>query len=291
MLRSSKLPPINNLSLEKADNRSVELEVPRIPKEERGIQFFNGKFTIRTANRLELREKAYKLLYNIYSEMGIIRNNHSGLWLSIFDALPETTTIIAEDTKGEILGTLTLVFESPIGLPADELYKEKIDEFRAEGRKISEIISFGINETARSSVKILASLIYSGYLLALRVKNSTDLLVTVSKQYENFYCRSLLFNKVGPVRKYSKVNGRPTVLLNLPLDLPGKLQNERRIFPLYLLKYSEREELRVAKAIHNMHRPMSDEEFYVFFIEKSNVWEKSSAEQRDYIKSLYPASQ
>ena len=110
------------------------LEVIHIPRVENGIQFFRGKCTVRVANQFELRQKAYKHMYDIYSKMGITKNNSNGLWLSIYDALPGTTTLVAENNKGEIEGALTLVFDSPIGLPADELYKKEIDGLRDEGR-------------------------------------------------------------------------------------------------------------------------------------------------------------
>jgi len=290
MPRLSNIGKVNSNSFESADNRSLTSEVSHIHEEENGVPFFDGKFSIRTANRLELRQKAYKLLYKIYSKMGIAQDKSTDLWLSIFDALPETTTLIAEDHNGEIGGAITLVFDSPLGLPADELYKEEIDEFRNTGRKICELISFGVNEAIRGSVKILAILYYSAYLLAWRKNKATDFLVTVAEYHENFYCRAIKFKRIGAVRNYAKVNGIPTVLLNLPLELPDLLKDKERIFPLYMLKYSEREELDIADRIQDMHCPMSDEEFYTFFIEKTGVWAKASPQQKEFIKKVYPVN-
>ena len=114
MPRLSNVEKVNSNSFEPANNRSLTSEVPHIHEEENGIQFFDGKFSIRTANRPGLRQEAYKLLYKIYSKMGIAQDKSTDLWLSIFDALPETTTLVAEDHKGEIGGAITLVFDSPI---------------------------------------------------------------------------------------------------------------------------------------------------------------------------------
>ena len=289
MPKLSNVEKVSSNSFEPADNRSLTSEVPHIHEEENGIQFFDGKFSIRTANRPELRQEAYKLLYKIYSKMGIAQDKSTDIWLSIFDALPETTTLVAEDHKGEIGGAITLVFDSPIGLPADALYNEEIDELRNPGRKICEIISFGINEAVRGSVKILAILFYSAYLLAWRKNKATDFVITVAARHEKFYCRAIKFKKIGAVRSYSKVNGIPTVLLNLPLKLPDMLRGKQRVFPRPMLNYSEREELDIAERIQDMHRPMSDEEFYTFFIEKTGVWAKASPQQKEFIKKVYPA--
>ena len=116
--------------------------VPHIHEEKNGIQFFDGDCTIRIANRLEFRQKAYKLIYSLYLKSGLAKETPGELWLSIFDALPETTTFLAEDEKAQIAGALTVVFDSPIGLPADELYKTEIDELRQANRQVCEIISF-----------------------------------------------------------------------------------------------------------------------------------------------------
>jgi len=256
-----------------------------------GIFFFERKFRILIANQLELRQKAYELLHKLYSKTGIAPIKPKGLWLSIYDALPETTTFLAEDDRGECSGALTLVFDSPIGLPADVLYKKEIDRLRSSGRRVCEIISLGINDTAKGSIKFLAGLFYCAYLLSWRSKNATDFVITVNARHEKFYCRSILFKKIGPVLNYAKVNGAPTVLLNLPLMLPDMLKEKRRIFPLSMFKYSDQKELEVTRKIEAMLGPLSEEEFYYFFIEKTDIWEKATPQQKDYIKKIYSANQ
>jgi len=288
MTPSTKKQPITYTSLDEISVKPLAKESQKSADLENGIIFFGGRCVVRTANRRELRQTAYELLHKIYSEMRIVKNKSVSMWLSIFDALPETTTFVAENNQGEIVGALTLVFDSPIGLPADELYKEEVDELVNAERKICEITSFGINKSAKGSVKILAGLFYCAYLLAWRIKNATDFVITVHARYENFYCRNLLFNKIGPVRKYARVNGAPTVLLNLPLNLPGMLKDNKHIFPLSMLKYTDQKELEVANKIKSLLCPMSDEEFYNFFIEKTDTWEKASVQQKDYIKKIYP---
>jgi hypothetical protein len=257
---------------------------------ESGIYFFKRHSKIRIANQLELRRKAYELLHQIYSQMGIAPDVPDGMWLSIHDALPETTTFLAENDQGEIDGALTVVFDSPIGLPADALYKGEIDRIRSAGRKICEIISLGISDTAEGSVKTLAGLFYCAYLLGWRSKKSTDFVITVHADYENFYCRHLLFKKIGAVRNYAKVKGAPTVLLHLPLMLPDMLKEEEKlhVFPLRLIDHSEKKTQEVIEKIEAMLLPISEEELRYFFIEKTDTWEKATPQQKDYIRKIYP---
>jgi hypothetical protein len=291
MPRLSSLSQVSNISTEKTIDTPQAYEVPYIPKEAKGIQFFESECNIRIANMSELREKAYKLLYNIYYKMGIAKKSTNGLWLSIYDALPETTTLVAEDSKGEIGGALTLVFDSHIGLPADELYKKEIDKIRQSGGQICEFVSLGINNGGKSSLKILAGLFYCAFLHAWQRKDAAILIITVHSRFEKFYCQKLSFEKIGPERNYAKVNGEPTVLLCLSLKEINSLRHKHRIFPFSMLDCSDQMELEISKKIENMVCPMSDEEFFSFLIEKTDAWEKASSQQKDFIKKIYPASE
>ena len=266
---------------EKARLKSIDFE--------KGLEFFGGEVVIQVANQMERREKAYQLLYDLYSEMGITRENGDGLWLSIHDAIPETTTFIAKNERGFIEGAVTTVFESPIGLPADDLYKKEIDKIRHTGEHICEIISLGINNNGRASIKVLATLFYCAFLHAWKGENATAFVITVHSDLEDFYCRRVSFKKLGPERNYAKVSGAPTVLLNLSLMKVDKLRRQQSLFPFYLLNHSHQKELEFAQRIENSIFPMSDEEFFNFFIDKTNIWEMASPQEKDFIKKFYPA--
>ena len=266
---------------EKEHLKSVDLE--------RGLEFFGGEVVIQVANQIGRRQKAYQLLYDLYSKMGITQKNGDGLWLSIYDALPDTITFVSENRRGRIEGALTLVFDSSIGLPADDLYKKEIDTIRNNGEQICEIVSLGINNSGKASIRILASLFYCAFLHSWQRVNTTAVIITVHSDLEDFYCQRVTFEKLGPKRNYAKVNGAPTVLLNVSLDEMDRLRNKQRVFPFYLLNHTHQEEFDFTKRIDKMNFPMSDEEFFTFFINKTDIWEKASAQQKDFIKQVYPA--
>ena len=267
--------------LEKESLKSVDLE--------KGLEFFEDQVIIHVANRLGRRLQAYRLLYDLYSKMGIAQNNGDGLWLSIYDALPETITFVSEDSRGCTEGALTVVFDSAIGLPADDLYKNEIDKMRNSGEHVCEIVSLGINNEGRASIKILASLFYCAFLHAWQRENTTAVVITVHSDYEDFYHQRVSFEKLGPKRNYAKVNGAPTVLLNVSLNELDRLRHQQRIFPFYMLNHTHQEEFDFTKRIENMNPPMSDEEFFTFFIDKTDIWEKASPQQKNFIKKVYPA--
>jgi hypothetical protein len=280
----------SSTALAKKSDPFLKKEAPKLSDLEKGLKFFGGQCEVHVANQLILRQKAYELIHDLYLQMGIVRKKDSDLWLSIYDALPNSVTFVAEDDQGCSAGTLTVVFDSPIGLPADELYKKEIDEIRNSGRQICEFVSLGISNRAKNPIKILASLIYCAYLHAWSENNSRELIITIHSRFEKFYCRRIFFEKIGPKRNYAKVNGAPTVLLKLSLKEVIRLRQTHRIFPFNIMPFSDQLDLELAKRIENQVQPMSVEEFYTFFIEKTDTWEKSLPQQKEFIKSIYPAN-
>jgi hypothetical protein len=278
---------ITHSSLDETSVKPIERAYLKSADLEKGLDFFNGRCRILVANQLRLRQEAYRLLYDLYFKMGITKKKDNELWLSIYDALPETTTFVAENDQGRTVGALTVVFDSPIGLPADELYKKEIDELRDTGRRVCEFVSLGVRNNRKNSIKYLASLFYCAFLHAWQREDSLVLVITVHSRYENFYHRKLSFEKIGPERNYAKVRWAPTVLLGLSLAEINLLRRKRRIFPFFMLNLSDQEELEHAQRIQNLIRPISDEEFITFFIEKTDIWKKSTPHQKDFIKQRF----
>jgi len=128
------------------------------------------------------------------------------------------------------------------------------------------------------------------FLYAWSSNNSRELIITIHSRYEKFYRRRIFFEKIGPERNYAKVNGEPTVLLKLSLSEGNRLRRTRRIFPFNIITCSDQRDLELTKQIENQVQPMTDEEFFTFFIEKTDTWEKTLPQHKEFIKSIYPAN-
>jgi len=244
---------------------------------------------VRVANSPTLRKYAYEFIYKAYSKMGYTPNIKGEIWFSIHDAIPEATTLIAENDHGDIAGALTIVFDSPIGLPADELYGEEVGNLRKRRAKICEIVSFATNEEVRGSVRFVAGLFYSVYLLARKDQGASDLIITVNNRQENFYCRNLMFDKIGSLKTYDKVNGAPAVLLRLDWELIDRQKKIQRIFPLSMFDYSSREEAEIIQNLKDMMSPMSHDEFIDLLSRKPGIWERVTSAQKEYVlKQMMP---
>ena len=215
----------------KAPLRSLVEENLKSTESERGIHFFGDQHVLRVANRFDLRQKAYEYIYKLYLNEEYTRNGNSKLHLSIHDALPDTTTLFVEDQNGNLNGTITMAFDSDIGLPSDLKYSKEIDKLRSDKRQICELISLSIDRAQRGSVRILAGLFYHAFLFASHIMSSTDIIIHVIPSQEDFYCKNLLFRKIGDIKKCPRANGVAAVLLNVPLSLLETSRKQKRVFP------------------------------------------------------------
>ena len=265
-------------------------------REQPGIEFAGGSYRLRPANDLATRRAAYRLLYRLYLEKEYAAPHRSRMWLSLFDALPETTTLVVE-REGEVIGALTVVFDSPMGLPADKLYKRELDALRRSGRRPAEIVSLGVAPGAEKGTEMLVKLFNAVYLLARKIRGATDFINTVNPRHAGFYRRTLAFKKAGPEREYEKVGGAPAVLLRLNLEVPEeriRLEHgpaetrppkSRQIYKLF---YPAEKEERVVDRLRRALWPMTERELRYFFTEKTNILAEAPQAQRHYVEDCYP---
>ena len=233
------------------------------------------------ANDQRSREKAYRLVYGLYREKEYIQPNVSRMWLGVFDALPETITLLVERTgEAEAVGALTVVFDSAAGLPADELYREELDALRASGRRLSEIISLGVATDAAGGPDVLVKLFNLVYIASRRIRGATDFVITVNPRHVKFYEKTLLFVAAGPERDYRKVGGAPALLLRLDLDIPerqvglehGPVETRppksRTLYPMF---HAPTEEPTIIADLASTLRPMSGQEIDYFHLTKNGL--------------------
>ncbi|PCJ51666.1 MAG: hypothetical protein COA79_25625 [Planctomycetota bacterium] len=182
---------------------------------------------IKIAKDQNLKEEAYRLIYQTYLEKGFTEKNASEMWYSVYDLLDESIVVVAMDNN-IVVGALTLILDSEFGLPANELYEKELSRIRANNT-LTEITSLGILKSARFSTTILVKLFNQAYLYSKGSKNSTHFIITVNPRHVMFYQKKLLFEKIGSVKYYDKVGGAPAELLILDLDLVEKTILDRNI--------------------------------------------------------------
>src|SRR5262249_42662020 len=81
---------------------------------------------------------AFRLVHDQYVSRGYMLPDPSGLRVGLHHTLPTTKVFVA--TLGpRVVGTMTLIEDSVLGLPMDELYRDDLAHFRDQGRRVNEV--------------------------------------------------------------------------------------------------------------------------------------------------------
>lgn len=183
-----------------------------------GKSYFGEKqeYEIRIADTVELKKKAYQLIYQIYLEKGFIEPHPSKMWFSDFDEVQTTITLVV--LKGTIVvGAVTLHYNSDSSMPASSLYPVEIRQLAKEDFSLVEVVSLGVDPAARGSTEILTKLFNISYIISTYIRKVDAYIVTVNPRHSFFYCRKLLFKEIGGLKKCPKVSGAPANLLKLKI--------------------------------------------------------------------------
>lgn len=172
------------------------------------------------------REQAFRILHDVYVGRGLCDPCPGGLKMSLFSFLP-TTAIFIGIRDGIVLGTMSLIEDSPLGLPMDELYGAEVAQLRSRGRRIAEIGALAVQNGARGRgfTLMLNSLMFRWALFYRRVD---DLLCTVHPKSADLYRTLYLFEPLGGERTYATLKNAPALLLRL--DLRGWIARLRAAF-------------------------------------------------------------
>jgi hypothetical protein len=162
-------------------------------------------FTIRAADSFGYRSSASILIDRMYATRGYRSNG-------LPQAAPNRITLTACEHE-EVMGTITVGFDSPTGLHVDELFRQEVDALRRRDRQVCEFTKLAMDSLVRSK-RVLASLFHVAYIYAHRVNRFEDLLIEVNPRHVRYYERMLGFVVKGPERMNPRVDA-PAVLMAL----------------------------------------------------------------------------
>ena len=252
-------------------------------------------WSISVASDRRSRERAWRLVHQVYCEKGYQANRDLGIRLLLQDALPESTTFLAESKPqgAAPLATLTLIPDSPLGLPMDGLYGRELDALRAAGRRPCEIAKLVACVEEKPGMELLLHLFKMAYLASRRLSDGTDFVITVNPRHEKYYRRLLLFEAIGETRSYDAVNGAPAVPLRLDLltaeerycEKFGRLSGRGNLHAFFV----NDQEPAILEWLQACRRPMSEEDLRHFMVERSDLLERAGPAERMYLQSRYLA--
>ena len=155
--------------------------------------------TIHLANSVELHQ-ADALVRRVYGAQGLGDHGLHG---------EGDTFVVCNGCH--MVGTLSLVVDGPQGVPADDMFKDTLDELRASGARLCELTRF-VLETQSPSAKLLHDLFHALHRHGVANYDCTDLIIQADPRHCFFYRRRLGFKPLGPVVWYPQFNTQGQLL-------------------------------------------------------------------------------
>lgn len=174
-------------------------------------------------------ETAFRLLHDCYVGSGLMDAHVSGLRCNSYSFLPNTAIIILK--KGvRVIGTVSLIRDSTMGLPSDEKYKIENDTLRNEGKVLTEVSALAIDVEFRNQGHLLNLLLMKFlYNYTKKYSDSNYLVCTIHPRAEDFYSALWGFKRRGSQVSYGYVKGALAIYMFMELSEA----NERKVVASY----------------------------------------------------------
>ena len=258
--------------------------------------------TYKIAQERSELESAFELVWDSYVKVGLQADDNLGIRVSKYQLLPTTKVLVAvhhpeldkrapdyEKLKepGVVVGTLTLVMDSSMGLPMEELCGDEVAELRSRGRKLAEVIALSVNPDFRKDNVMMY--LYKLMFQYARHKGVTDLTCSVTKKHIRFYRRMLLFKPLGGLKEYSAANQLETQghLLDLKrAESEAKSVYHSRHFDADLYNFFFTSNKKTGRPFGE-GKPWSREQLEYFITRRTQLLEKLDEDTKEILRTEY----
>eukprot|EP00825_Cyclidium_porcatum_P026376 TRINITY_DN2839_c0_g1_i2.p1 TRINITY_DN2839_c0_g1~~TRINITY_DN2839_c0_g1_i2.p1 ORF type:complete len:262 (+),score=33.34 TRINITY_DN2839_c0_g1_i2:214-999(+) len=152
----------------------------------------NKRLVLKIAESKEELEACFKLLHDAYVSSGFMTPDPSGMRVTIYHALPTTTTLCAK-YDDQVVGTLSLIRESAIGFPLQRIFD--LTGVREKEGQIAEVSALAVHPRfRRTGGTILFPLMKFMYEYCTTFFDTRHLVIAVNPRHIEMY-ESLLFFK------------------------------------------------------------------------------------------------
>jgi len=237
-------------------------------------------------------EQAFRLQHDQYVSQGYMDPDSTGLRLNIHNALPSTRVFVAKADR-RVVGTMTLIVDSQLGLPMDQIYADNLGTLRGERHQLTEASGLALDpECRRSGVAVLMRLIRLITLYAAEVLRSSDICIAVNPRHATFYRKALYFQNFGAMKQYAKVNGAPAVGLRLDCDLLRSFVRDQRegrpvASQVYGFLYRKVEVDRALSRLMRDRTRVFQPEHFSYFFSEHEAWTTAAPEDKAFLMESY----
>lgn len=175
------------------------------------------RLVLKIAETQEELEACFRLLHDAYVGSGFMKPDPSGMRVTLYHALPTTTTLCAK-YDGEVVGTLSLIRESLFGFPLQAIFDLK--QVRERKGQIAEVSALAVHPKFRKTGgTILFPLMKFMYNYCTTFFDTRHLVIAVNPNRIEMYESLLFFERLSEnsVDNYDFANGAPAVGATLDL--------------------------------------------------------------------------
>ncbi|MBV8380858.1 MAG: GNAT family N-acetyltransferase [Paucibacter sp.] len=175
------------------------------------------RLELKIADTQEELEACFKLLHDAYVGAKFMKPDPSGMRITIYHALPTTTTLCAK-FDGKVVGTLSLIREGVFGFPLQSIFD--LSDVRARSGQIAEVSALAVHPDFRKTGgAILFPMMKFMRQYCSEYFDTRHLVIAVNPDKIELYEALLFFGRLreNEVESYDFANGAPAVGASLDL--------------------------------------------------------------------------
>ncbi|MBM4005484.1 MAG: long-chain N-acyl amino acid synthase [Planctomycetes bacterium] len=172
------------------------------------------------------RTGAFQLVYRSYMRAGLGSENPYGMRVTRFQLEPASQIFVGKICD-EVVSTVTLVPDGPLGLPMDSMFREEVDALRNTGKRVSEVSCLADRRSSTSRFLDTFSQLTRLMAQYARYQRIDCLLVTVHPRHARFYKRYLGFLDISDrIESCPHAQDRPAAALKLDFEFVDRERPE-----------------------------------------------------------------
>lgn len=253
------------------------------------------RLVLKIAETKEELEACFTLLHDAYVGSGFMQPHPSGLRVTIYHALPTTTTLCAK-YDGEVVGTISLIRESVFGFPLQSIFD--LNVIREKKGRIAEVSALAVHPKFRKTGgTILFPLMKFMYEYCTTFFDTRHLVIAVNPNRIEMYESLLFFERLTEnlVEKYDFANGAPAVGASLDLHVApeilkkgyGKKPRRKNLY-LYFLRTKLSNIVLPGRRYFTTNDPvMTPDLLDYFFNQRTQTFQHLSEREKGLLHSIY----
>lgn len=253
------------------------------------------RLVLKIAETQEELAACFKLLHDSYVSSGFMKPDPSGMRVTIYHALPTTTTLCAK-FDGEVVGTMSLIRESLFGFPLQSIFD--LSQVRANKGNIAEVSALAVHPKFRKTGgAILFPLMKFMYDYCTTFFDTRHLVIAVNPNRIELYESLLFFRRLSEnsIANYDFANGAPAVGASLDLygapavfaQTYGKKKERRNLYQYFVTTVLPNIVVPNRRYFTTNDPVMTPNLLDYFFNQKTQVFSLLEARKKSLLHAIY----